>query len=440
MKLVMTLAVLFGIGSFAQAGEDSLDAAVTKRVQTEIGSLEKLYEQLHRHPELAFQEEQTAAKLANELRSLGFEVTTKVGDTGIVGVLKNGPGPTIMVRTDMDGLPIIEKTGVPYASKVLIRDKEGREVGTMHACGHDVHMTSWVGAARVLVALKDRWKGTLVFIGQPAEEIGGGARRMLEDGLFTKFPRPDAVFGLHCHSSLPIGMVGYSEGLLLANVDSVDITILGKGGHGSAPQTTIDPIVIASRLVLDLQTLVSRENNPQDPAVVTVGSFHGGSKHNIIPSEVHLQLTVRSFKDDVRKNLLEGIERMAKAAAAGARAPEPIITIDQANFTPALYNDAGLAKKTAKRLGEHFGDAKVRVIPPIMGGEDFGRYGRAGVPIFFWFIGTVDPAKFAESRKPGGPSLPSIHSDSYAPVPEPSIRTGATSLSIAVLNALSEKK
>jgi hippurate hydrolase len=441
MKFAYSLAIL-GIGSFAWAQDriQDLDSTVTKRVNSEIGSLVKFYEQLHRHPELAFQEEQTAAKLANELRSLGFEVTTKVGDTGIVGVLKNGPGPTIMVRTDMDGLPIIEKTGLPFASQVRIRDKEGREVGTMHACGHDVHMTSWVGAARVLVGLKDRWKGTLVFIGQPAEEIGGGARRMLEDGLFKRFPRPDAVFGLHCHSSLPIGMVGYSEGLLLANVDSVDITILGKGGHGSAPQTTIDPIVIASRLVLDLQTLVSRENNPQDPAVVTVGSFHGGSKHNIIPSDVHLQLTVRSFKDEVRKNLLEGIERMAKAAAASARAPEPIMKIDTSNFTPALYNDAGLAKKTAKRFAEHFGDTKVRLIPPIMGGEDFARYGQQGVPIFFWFIGTVDPAKFQESKKPGGASLPSIHSDTYAPVAEPSIRVGATSMSLAVLNALNEKK
>jgi amidohydrolase len=440
MKFTIAIAALFGVGSFLQAGDDSPDAAVTKRVESELGSLVKLYEQLHRHPELAFQEEQTAAKLANELRALGFEVTTKVGDTGIVGVLKNGAGPTIMVRTDMDALPIIEKTGLPYASKVMLRDKEGREVGAMHACGHDVHMTSWIGTARLLAAFKDKWKGTLVFIGQPAEEIGGGARRMLEDGLFTKFPRPDAVFGLHCNSNMPIGTIGYSEGLLLANVDTVDITILGKGGHGSAPQTTIDPIVIASRLVLDLQTLVSRENNPQDPAVVTVGSFHGGSKHNIIPSEVHLQLTVRSFKNEVRKNLLEGIERLAKAAAAGARAPEPIITVDTANFTPALNNDSTLAKKTAKRFREHFGEGKIHVIPPIMGGEDFSRYGLAGVPIFFWFVGTVDTAKYMESKKPGGPALPSIHSDKYAPVPEPSIRLGVTSMSLAVLNALGEKK
>jgi hippurate hydrolase len=440
MKLVSRsiVLVLFATSTL-HAGEKSVKSLVDGRVDAEIAGLEKLYRHLHSHPELAFQETETAARLTNELKQLGFEVTTGVGDTGIVGVFKNGAGPTIMVRTDMDALPIIEQTGVPYASKVRLRDKDGREVGAMHACGHDVHMTSWVGAARVLTALKDHWKGTLIFIGQPAEEIGGGARRMIEDGLFKRFPRPDAVFGLHCHSNLPVGIVGYSEGLLLANVDTVDITVRGKGGHGSAPHTTIDPVVIAARIVLDLQTIVSRENNPQEPAVITVGSIHGGTKHNIIPSEVHLQLTVRSFKADVRAHLLEGIQRVAKAAAVGARAPEPIVRFEEANFTPALYNDPELAKRTAKYLGEQLGD-KVKVIPPILGGEDFARYGQQGIPIFFWFIGTVDPLKYAESKKPGGAPLPSLHSDLFAPVPEPSIRTGVTSMSLAVLRALTEKK
>src|SRR6476620_9641403 len=292
MRFCFTLFATLLIAAPLPAQDKAIKAMIDKSIATEIGDLEKLYLQLHQNPEIAFQEEQTAARLAMELKALGFEVTTKVGDTGIVGVFKNGAGPTVMVRTDMDALPITENTGVPYASKVRIRDKDGRDVGVMHACGHDIHMSSWLGAARVLSQLKDRWKGTLMFIGQPAEEIGAGARMMLEDGLFKRFPRPDMCFGLHCDSRGPFGFVGYSEGMLLANVDSIDITVKGKGGHGSAPHMTIDPIVLAARMVLDFQTLVSRENNPQEAAVVTVGSIHGGTQYNIIPSEVHLQLTV----------------------------------------------------------------------------------------------------------------------------------------------------
>ncbi len=401
----------------------------------EVTSLEKLYLHLHAHPELAFEEEQTAARMAKELTQLGFEVTPKVGGHGVVGVFKNGAGPTVMVRTDMDALPITEKTGLPYASKVRTRDKDGKDVGIMHACGHDMHMTCWVGTARTLVALKDRWQGTLVFIGQPAEEVGGGARRMIDDGLFKRFPRPDYCLGLHCAPNMPHGSIGYAEGLLLANVDTVDITVRGQGGHGSAPHTTIDPIVIAARIILDLQTIVSRERNPQDPAVVTVGSIHGGTKHNIIPSEVKLQLTVRSFKDDVRQNLLEGIQRISKAAAMAARAPEPIIRIEADDWCPALYNTPEVAKKTATLFREVLGKDNILEIPPIMGGEDFSRYGRAGVPIFFYFLGTADPAKY-EAAKKGGPQLPGMHSELYYPVPQPSIRAGVTSMSIAVLNLL----
>jgi hippurate hydrolase len=372
--------------------------------------------------------------MAKELERLGFEVTTKVGGYGVVGVLKNGPGPTVMIRADMDALPIIEKTGVPYASQVRTRDKQGNEVGIMHACGHDMHMTCWVGTARALVALKDRWQGTLVFIGQPAEEVGGGARRMIADGLFRRFPRPDYCLGLHCAPHLPHGMVGYSEGLLLANVDTVDVLVRGKGGHGSAPHLTIDPIVIAARIILDLQTLVSREINPLDAAVVTVGSIHGGTKHNIIPSEVKLQLTVRSFKDDVRVHLLEGIARISKAAAMAAKAPEPSVTIELDDFTPALINDAPLAKKTARMWHEVLGKDNVKEVPPIMGGEDFARYGKE-VPIFFYFLGTADPQKFAAWKK-GGPELPGMHTDTYFPVIQPSIRTGVLAMTSAALNLL----
>lgn len=429
--------LILAFASVASSQEISAKEAIAKKLDGEIGSLVETYKHLHSHPELSLQEEKTSALLAKELSKLGFDVTPKVGGHGIVGILRNGTGPTVLVRADMDALPVTEKTDLPYASKVRVRDKNGRDVGVMHACGHDIHMTSWLGAARVLTQLKDRWKGTLIFIGQPAEEIGAGARMMLEDGLFKRFPRPDMCFGLHCDPRSPYGYVGYSEGMLLANVDSIDITVKGKGGHGSAPHMTIDPIVLAARMVLDFQTLVSRENNPQEAAVVTVGSFHGGTQYNIIPSEVHLQLTVRTFKDDVRAHMLEGIDRMAKAAAASARAPEPVIKVEDKNFTPALINDAALAKKTAKAFGSVLGQDRVVLMPPILGGEDFGRFGRAGVPSFFWFIGTQHPATVAEAKK-AGTQLPGLHSDFFAPVPEQSIRVGATTLSLAVLNAMGE--
>jgi amidohydrolase len=409
--------------------------AVKKRIDAELVSLEALYKQLHTHPELAFQEEKTSSRVAKELKALGFEVTTEVGGHGVVGVLKNGDGPTVLVRADMDGLPVTETTGLPFASKVRVRDKDGIEVGTMHACGHDMHMTCLVGTARTLTAMKDQWKGTLVFIGQPAEEVGGGARRMINDGLFKRFPRPDYCLGLHCDARKPFGHVSYAEGLLCANVDTVDITVLGKGGHGSAPHTTIDPIVIAARIVLDLQTLVSRETQPGEPAVVTVGAIHGGTKHNIIPAEAKLQLTVRTLKDNVRKKILDGIQRIAKAAADAANAPAPIIRLEQDDFTPAVFNDAPLARKTTAVFRDILGNDKVHEVPPTMGGEDFGRYGREGIPIFFYFLGTMSPDRIAAAESRGEP-LPSLHSDKYFPVAEPSIRTGVLTMSVAVMNLM----
>jgi amidohydrolase len=431
-----SLAVLLPAGRAPAQGIASVKeraAAVESTLTPQLPSLETLYKQLHSHPELSYQEEQTAARLSKELQDLGFEVTGKVGGHGIVCILHNGDGPTVMVRTDMDALPVIEKTNLPYASKVRTRDKEGREVGIMHACGHDMHMACWVGTARVLAALKPHWKGTLMFIGQPAEEVGAGARMMLEDGLFKRFPRPDYCLGLHCSPLAPYGHVSYSEGLMLANVDSVDITVKGRGGHGSAPHTTIDPIVIGARIVLDLQTLVSRENNPFDPVVVTVGSFHGGTVHNIISSEAKLQLTVRTLRDDVRKRVLEGIDRVARAAAKTANAPEPIVQLRQESNTPALTNHGPLARKTAKLFREVIGEDKVHEQGPVLGGEDFSRYGLAGVPIFFYFMGTTPPERVAEAAK-GGTPLPSLHSDLYYPTPAPSIRTGVLTMSMAVMN------
>jgi amidohydrolase len=439
---VGVLALLIGAGSPARPQPEAADAPaqpiadIKKRIADDYEHLDALYKHLHTHPELSLQEEQTAARLAKELKDIGFEVTPKVGGHGIVCMLKNGKGPTILVRTDMDALPIVEQTGLPYASKVRARDKQGRDVGVMHACGHDINMACWVGTARVLAALKDRWQGTLIFIGQPAEEIGSGARMMLADKLFDRFGRPDYCLALHCDARTEHGHVYYRDGMLQANVDSVDILVKGKGGHGAAPHTTVDPIVLAARIVLDLQTIVSREMNPTDPAVVTVGSIHGGTKHNIIPNEVKLQLTVRTTRDSTRKHVLDSIRRIAKAAAEGMRAGEPEVSVDPGEFTPALVNDSALTRKSVKALQDALGADRVHERPMSMGGEDFSRYVRAGVPGFYFFVGSQPPVRVAEARKEGGRPLPPGHSDSFYPVPEPTIKTGALSMTMAVLNLM----
>ena len=414
-------------------------AAVDKFLDAEAKDLVALYQHLHANPELSLYEEKTAARMADELTKLGFDVTAKVGGHGVVGVLKNGDGPTVLVRADMDGLPITEKTGVAYASKVRVRDRFGNDTGVMHACGHDVHMTCWVGTARALVALKGRWSGTLVFVAQPAEEIGVGARAMIDAGLFKKFPKPDYGLALHADARIPVGTIAYTEGLALANVDTVDVLVKGVGGHGAAPHATVDPIVLASRIVLDLQTIVSREVNPTDPAVVTVGSFHGGTKHNIIPNDVKLQLTVRTTKDTVRDHVLKAIDRICKSAADGARAPAPVVTVNLDEFTPATLNDVKLTRRVVGAFREILGDENVRERPPTMGGEDFGRFGREGVPIFMYFLGTVSPDEVAAAEKPGAPKLPGVHTDGYAPLPDASVRHGVRTLASAVLELVGHK-
>ena len=414
-------------------------ALVEPILAKELPALVELYKHLHTHPELSLQEVQTAARLAGELRKAGYDVTEKVGGTGVVAVLKNGPGPTVLVRTDMDALPITEQTGLPYASTVRVRDKFGNDTGVMHACGHDIHMTSWVGTARALAALKDKWSGTLVMIAQPAEEVGVGAKAMLDDGLFKRFPKPDYAIALHAEPRLPVGVVAYSEGMTMANVDSVDITVKGKGGHGSTPHITIDPVVLAARIVVDLQTIVSREVNPTDPAVVTVGSIHGGTKHNIIPNEVKLQITVRTTKDSVRDHVLKAIDRIARAEATAARAPDPEVVIRLDEYTPATLNDPALTKRVVAGLREVLGDGNVRERPPIMGGEDFSRYGREGVPAFLYFLGTIGQDRYDAGQKAGAPPLPGMHSDSYAPLPGPSVKAGVTTMGVSVLGLLGAK-
>lgn len=402
----------------------------------QIESLLSFYQDLHANPELSFREERTSGRLAEALKSLGIAVTTEVGKTGVVGVLKNGDGPTIMIRTDLDGLPVTEATGLAYASKVVTQDAKGATVGVMHACGHDIHMACQVGVARFLASHRDAWQGTVVFVGQPAEEVGNGAQAMLKDGLFTRFPRPQAALALHCDASLPTGQVSYRAGYILANVDSVDIVMKGKGGHGAQPQTTIDPIVQAAHLIVDLQTLVSRENSPLEPAVVTVGSIHAGTKHNIISDQCRLQLTVRSYSPEVRQRLLQGILRKARAAALSAGAPEP--TVEFSDATPATRNDAALVDRVVPSFRKVLGDANVIPAEPSMGGEDFSEYGVAGVPIFMFRLGSVHPDRLEAMRK-DGKTPPSLHSATYYPDAREAITTGVTAMTAALLDLLPRK-
>ncbi|HPI48868.1 MAG TPA: amidohydrolase, partial [Hyphomonadaceae bacterium] len=384
-------------------------------------TLRQIYEYLHKNPELSFQEKNTSAILSAEMKRLGFTVTTGLGDQwvkaramkeygkvqdgvggyGFVAVLQNGPGPTLMIRTDMDALPLVEKTGLAYASTFRDTAWSGEESGVMHACGHDIHMTSWIGTARELVARKSEWKGTLVMIAQPAEEIGLGSMSMLEDGLYTRFPKPDRVIALHDNAALPAGHIGLGSGYVMANVDSVDITVKGVGGHGAYPQDTKDPIVVAARIVTTLQTLVARETDPQDSAVVTVGAINGGFKHNIIPDEVKLQLTVRSFADTTRDKLLKGIERIAKyeALAAGLEGDKAPTISTKDDYTPSLYNDPKLVERASALLTKQFGSEKIAIASPTMGGEDFSRFGRTPdrIPVMLMWLGAVSQAKFDAS-------------------------------------------
>jgi hippurate hydrolase len=407
-------------------------------MSTQASSLVELYQWFHTHPELSNYEEQTAAKLAGLWKEAGFEVTAGVGGHGIVGVLKNGPGPTLMLRTDMDALPVTENTGLVYASKAKFEKEDGSATGVMHACGHDIHMTNLTGVAQYLGSHRSDWSGTLVLVGQPSEERGEGALRMLEDGLFTKFPRPEMALALHCDGSLSTGKIGVRPGYTLANVDSVNVTMHGRGGHGAAPHTTIDPIVQAAEFIVSLQTLVSREMNPIEPAVVTVGSIHGGTKHNIIGDKCAMQLTVRSYSPAVREKLLAGIRRKAEAAAASANAPPPTVEVLN-EHTPALYNDDKLVARVAPIFRKLLGDENVVPSEQAMGGEDFSRYGLAGVPVFMYRLGTIEPKRLAGLTR-GGAEPPSLHSATYYPDAELALKTGVDTMCTAVIDLLPPKK
>jgi hippurate hydrolase len=422
-----------------RAATTDVREAVKACVEAEYPSLEAIYRDIHQHPELSFMETRTAAILAGELRKLGFEVTERVGNTGVVAVLKNGPGPTVLVRGDMDALPLKETSGVPYASTAIVKDHLGRDQPAMHACAHDTHVTNLIGTARVLVALRDRWSGTLVLIGQPAEEILGGARAMLADGLYTRFPKPDYAIALHTYSQLPAGEIGYCEGAFLASVTSLDILVRGVGGHGSAPHTTKDPIVLAAQIVVALQTIVSREVKPGDTAVVTVGTIHGGLKRNIISEEVKLELTLRAFDDKVMEQLVAAVRRICAGTAQAAGVPDdrmPVVTITPESG-PVTINDIALTRRLAGVFTEWLGTNRAKPTPATTGAEDFTFFGRTSehVPTCMWWVGGTAPEKFAESKRTGVP-VPSNHSPSFAPVPEPTLKAAVTSMTAAVLELL----
>jgi amidohydrolase len=424
------------------------DQSPSQLAEQELPSLLTIYKDLHLHPELSTHEERSSAIVAKELKAAGCEVTEHVGKYekpgatcfGVIGVMKNGEGPTVLVRTDLDALPVHEETGAPYASTVTTKNDAGQDVSVMHACGHDIHMSTFIGTARALGKLKDQWHGTILFVGQPAEEAVGGARALLKDGLYTRWPKPDYALALHDDAEIETGKIGVTEGYCYASVDSVDVTVKGIGGHGAYPHKTKDPIVLSAEIINAWQTIASRENNPLDPIVVTVGSIHGGTKHNIISDEVKMQLTVRTYKKEVRDLVLGAIDRIAKGCATAASLPPdkmPDVHVRQDEFTPATYNNPELTKRVTAAMKAAIGEANVIPKPPTMGGEDFSEFSLPdhSIPAFMFNVGAVDPAKAAASKKTGTP-LPSLHSSKFLPVAEPTIRTGMIAMTSAVLDLM----
>ncbi len=424
--LIITAILLFHLPA-ARAGE------IGSWLDDNVAGLFDIYRDLHSHPEVSYAEQRTAGQMADLLSEAGLTVTPNVGGFGVVAVVENGEGPTLMIRCDMDALPVTEQTPLPFASTATVQTADGSTSGVMHACGHDIHMTSAIGTTRYLMANRNDWSGTLMVIAQPAEETGGGAAKMLEAGLFDRFPRPDAAIALHVSSDTPAGKIKVLPGFACANVDSVDITMNGRGGHGSAPHTTIDPVLMAAELVISLQTIVSRTVRPLDPAVVTVGSIHGGTKHNIIGDTCKLQLTVRTYDAAVRQTVLASIRRKASAVAAGHDAPEPTVTTSEG--TPAMKNDFDLTERLRPVWDMALGTDNVLDDEPSMGGEDFSRYGLAGVPIVMFRLGSVESSRLERFKSLAVPP-PSLHSGQYYPDFEPTIRTGITATTAAALEML----
>jgi hippurate hydrolase len=434
-KLLLASAALVAttlLSAHAEMDVIRLKAEIEKSIEADYPKLDALYKDLHAHPELAFEEVKTAAKLAAEMRALGFEVTEKVGKTGLVAIYQNGGGPTIMVRTELDALPMEEKTGLAYAS----RDKTdwyGRETFVAHSCGHDIHMASWVGTAKTLVGLKDQWQGTLMFIAQPAEETVSGAKAMLADGLFTRFRKPDFAFALH-DGAFPHGHIRYRIGVGSSIADGLYIKFRGRGGHGAMPQATIDPVMIAARFIVDVQSVISREKDPTEFGVVSIGAIHSGTAANIIPDDATVLGTIRTFKPEVRAKMLAGIERTARAAATMSDAPAPDIKI--AEGAKAVINDPALVGTAEKVLKAAFGD-KFKTSPPGTPSEDFSEFANAGVPSMMFNIGVYDLEQWTAANN-DGPPLPANHSPLFAPVPKPTIETGVKAMTLAVLSAFDQ--
>jgi len=431
MKLTYLSAILLLASSLVQA--NGLDLNLSKAMP----AIEKFYLDLHQSPELSYHEQKTGKKIADRLTQLGFKVTSNVGGFGVVGIYKNGEGPTVMIRTDTDGLPIIEQTGKSYASKVKVIDEHGAKVGVMHGCGHDIHMSSFIGTAEQLIAHKKQWQGTLMMVAQPAEEVGGGAKAMLSEGLFSKYAKPDHIIALHVSASFPAGKVSMKNEYTMASVDSVDITIKGKGGHGAYPHTTIDPVVIAARTVLALQTITSRELSPLEPSVITVGSIHGGSKHNVISDVVKLQLTLRSYNPDVRSAQIAAIKRITAGIAQSAGLNEsnyPVIYVHEDESIPSTYNNPAQTDIVRNSIASAIGDTNVLETQAVMAGEDFGLYGRTdeNIPITLFWLGGLNQAQYADSIKTGE-VLPSLHSSKFAPDYKVAIPTGIKAMSNAAV-------
>ncbi len=426
---------------FPLTGQD-LKELISKEVNGSVEEAGLMYRELHQNPELSLQEFKTAAKMARLLDDLGFEVTAGVGGNGVVGVFRNGTGPVIMLRTDMDALPVKETTGLPWASKVTVTDSQGLETPVMHACGHDFHMTVWHGTLSALVSLKDRWHGTIVAVAQPAEEVSGGSEQMIKDGLYSRFPVPDYALCYHVSPDLPAGTTGYCPGPIFAGVNSVDIKVFGVGGHGAMPHKTIDPIVLSAKIILDYQTIVSREINPVSPAVVTVGSIHGGTKHNIIPGEVDMKLTIRFFSDDVYRQIIAALRRIAdgQAVAAGLReGMMPLITAGS-EYTPPVENDPELVSMASASMASVLGKENVIRVDPSTVAEDFGKYGRTPekVKIALFWLGGVNRAKYSESIEKGT-MLPALHSGNFLPDFFPAYTTGVTAMSGAMIDLFNSK-
>lgn len=441
MKKISTLLllVLFPAIIFSQT---ILQERIYQIIDNQIEKSKEIYIDLHQSPELSFMEFKTAKKMATKLKELGFEVTTNVGGNGVVGVFKNGKGKTILLRTDMDALPIKENTGLDFASVIITKDFEGLDVPAMHACGHDIHMTTWLGTLQTLVSLKEEWQGTIVAIAQPAEEVSGGSNAMIADGLFKRFPKPDYALAYHVSAELPSGTIGYYPGAIFAGVNSIDIKVFGRGGHGAMPHTTIDPVVLASRIVLDIQTIVSREINPVHPAVVTVGSIHGGTKHNIIPDEVDMQLTVRFFSDETYNHILEALQRITRGIAISAGLAEekwPLVKASN-QFTPPVVNNSSLVLKAIAPMKQLLGDENVIQVEPLTVGEDFGKYGRTeeNIPIALFWLGGVNKAKYQDHLE-NGTALPGLHNAAFYPDFEPTFKTGVAAMTQAMIQLFNEK-